>query len=108
MVSTELTGMLRQLNARGVSRLEPLEVLLLLSRHSTTNWDAERVAGSSAIPRAVAVDALAHLCSRELRGEPARPRARRSLATDSTRVPAVREHLLFVRAQHLRVAPSRG
>lgn len=66
MVSTDLTAMLRQLNARGVSRLEHLEVLLLLSRHSTTNWDAERVAGSSAIPRAVAVDALAHLCSREL------------------------------------------
>lgn len=65
-MSTDLTGILRQLNARGVSRLEHLELLLLLSRHSTTNWDAERVAGSSVIPRPVAVDALAHLCKCEL------------------------------------------
>lgn len=65
-VSTDLTGMLRQLIARGVSRLEHLEVLLLLSRHATTNWDAERIAGSSAIPCRVGVDALAHLCKCEL------------------------------------------
>lgn len=66
VVSTDLTGMLRLLNSRGVSRLEHLEVLLLLSRNATANWDADRVAGSSVIPRATAVEVLAHLCRCEL------------------------------------------
>ncbi|MBA3547253.1 MAG: Rrf2 family transcriptional regulator [Nannocystis sp.] len=57
---------MRQLNERGVSRLEHLEVLLVLSRHPGRTFDGEQVATSSTISRAVVEETLAHLHKHEM------------------------------------------
>lgn len=52
---------MRQLTDRGVTRLEHLEVLLILSRQPERGWDAESIRSVSTISLTTAGDALAHL-----------------------------------------------
>lgn len=56
-----VTTTVRQLTYMGVSRLEHLEVLLVMTREAGREWDAARIAASSAIAPTTAADALAHL-----------------------------------------------
>lgn len=65
-MANNVTTTVRQLTDRGVSRLEHLEVLLVMTREAEREWNAARIAASSAIAPNTAADALAHLHGRGL------------------------------------------
>ncbi len=68
----------RQLTDIGVRRLEHLELLLVVSRPPTRDWEPEAVARSLSVPVASATDALVHLHKHQLltQADPNRARYR--------------------------------
>lgn len=61
-----VTSAIRQLTDLGVSRLEHLEVLLVMARQPEREWDAARIAANSPIRAETAGEALTHLHKRGL------------------------------------------
>lgn len=75
----------------GVKRLEHLELLIVLCRQPTRDWDAERVAACSTLPLASAAEALTHLHKHQLLQQVDPTRAFYRLAADRPELAALAE-----------------